>query len=100
MSFADRCIVNIPVPYQTGDDDWVELIKYGINKMMNSFKPEVLIVQCGADSLYNDPHGILSISQNGYLQVIKFINSFKKQQIFLGGGGYNELATAKLWTRM
>ena len=88
------------MPSQSGENDWLELIKYAIERLMTSFDPDIIIVQCGADALYNDPHKLLCLSQNAYLNALSYIQSFGKKQIILGGGGYNELETAKLWTRV
>lgn len=92
--------VNVPLPEFCGDSDWVDICKFGIGNIFDNFDPGYVVVQCGADALFNDPHKSLCISQMGYLTVIDHIKRFNRPMLILGGGGYNEPASAKLWTKI
>merc|ERR1712106_1203510 len=69
-----------------------------IGKLVDAFNPDVLVVLAGADSLYNDDHRALKVKQPGYLELMAYIQSLNRRMLVLGGGGYNDPATAKLWT--
>ena len=99
MCHPGNCI-NVPLPEKVGDDDWTELANFAVTKAVDSFDPDFIVVQCGADSLFNDPHKTLCISQTAYFNVLARIKRFGKPTLVLGGGGYNEVATAKLWPRV
>jgi len=92
--------VNIPLPEQVGDDDWVSLTKYSLKKAFSIYNPDFVVCQAGGDALFNDPHKSLRITQQGYLDIIQYLISTSCPLLILGGGGYNVAATAKLWTRI
>jgi len=100
MSSQTGYAINVPLPEKVGDGDWTELATFAVTKAVDSFDPEYFVVQCGADSLFNDPHKTLCISQDAYFNVLARIKRFGKPTLVLGGGGYNEVATAKLWPRV
>ena len=85
-------MVNIPFKEHIGDDDWVALNRQMIGKLVNVFNPDVFVVLAGADSLYNDDHKALKITQPGYLKLMAYIQSLNRRMLVLGGGGYNEPA--------
>ena len=37
--------INAPLPEHVGDNDWCEIMKFGIDKIMESFDPQYVIVQ-------------------------------------------------------
>ena len=85
-------MVNVPFKEHIGDDDWVALNRQMIGKLVNVFNPDVFVVLAGADSLYNDDHKALKITQPGYLKLMAYIQSLNRRMLVLGGGGYNEPA--------
>ena len=91
-------VVNIPLKEHVGDADWCSLNRQMISKIFDAFNPDVFVVLAGADCLYNDDHRALKVTQPGYLNLMRFIQSLNRRMLILGGGGYNEPATAKLWT--
>lgn len=71
-----------------------------LNKILDKFKPEVIVTQCGGDSLYGDPidfNSPFNLTINGYCECVKLIIDKKIPTIFLGGGGYNFANTSRLW---
>ena len=42
----------------------------------------------------------MNISQAGYINIIQRVKNYGKGLLVLGGGGYNEIATSKLWTNI
>lgn len=55
---------------------------------MTSYRPDALVIQCGADSLSKDKLGHLNLSIKGHAEAIKYMKSFGVPMILLGGGGY------------
>merc|ERR1712131_227521 len=92
--------LNVPLRLNVPDRDWIELNQFGIGHAFKSFQPDIMVIQAGGDSLYNDDHKALKVTSNGYLKVINFILKYRKPTLILGGGGYNEPATSKLWTQI
>ena len=85
-------VVNVPFKEHIGDDDWVSLNRQMIGKLVNVYNPDVFVVLAGADSLYNDDHKALKVTQPGYLKLMAYIQSLNRRMLVLGGGGYNEPA--------
>ena len=92
--------INVPLRQHVPDRDWIELNLFGIGHVFKSFQPDIMVIQAGGDSLYNDDHKALKVTSDGYLKVINFILKYRKPTLILGGGGYNEPATSKLWTQI
>ena len=76
--------INVPLPEHTSDVDWIRLNKFGISNISKTFKPDVIVIQAGGDSLYNDSHKALKVTSNGYLEVIKFILGYRTPTLILG----------------
>jgi histone deacetylase 1/2 len=59
------------------------------NKVIEVYRPEVIVSQCGADSLYGDPIepcGPFNLTVQGYCECIKEILKTRIPTMFLGGG--------------
>ena len=65
---------------------------------MAFFVPDVLVIQCGADSLSKDKLGHLNLSIKGHAECISFMKKFGTPMILLGGGGYTIENVARCWT--
>ncbi|ROT66423.1 putative histone deacetylase 8-like isoform X2 [Penaeus vannamei] len=53
---------------------------------------------CGADAISGDPIGGGNLTPEAFRSCIKHIRNLNKPTLFLGGGGYNKVNAAKLWT--
>ena len=60
-------------------------------EIIYAFKPNAMVVQCGADCLSNDPLGGFNLSPIGIGNCLKKILSKNIPTLFLGGGGYNKV---------
>jgi histone deacetylase 1/2 len=56
--------------------------------VMASYRPDALVIQCGADSLSKDRLGHLNLSIKGHAEAVKYMKNFGVPIILLGGGGY------------
>ena len=55
---------------------------------MDSYRPDALVIQCGADSISKDRLGHLNLSIKGHAQCIEFMLKFGLPTVILVGGGY------------
>lgn len=62
------------------------------------YKPEVCIIQCGADVIVGDPLGGSNLVPSDLIECINIILAQDLPTLFLGGGGYNFSNTARFWT--
>ena len=54
--------MNVPLKKGIQDMVYIELFKKVMHRVMTSFVPDVLVIQCGADSLSKDKLGHLNLS--------------------------------------
>ena len=62
------------------------------------FRPEALVLQCGADSLTEDPLSRLCLSNRAYLEAVNALRPLAPRLLVLGGGGSNPWSVGRLWT--
>lgn len=89
--------VNVPLKYGIVDDDYVRCFKTIISKVFEVYQPEVVVMQCGADSLANDKLGQFNLTLRGHGACVKFVRSFDTPLILLGGGGYTVKNVPLCW---
>lgn len=65
---------------------------------MSSYRPDVVVIQCGADSLSKDKLGHLNLSIKGHGEAIKHMISYGTPVVMLGGGGYTIENVSRCWT--
>lgn len=88
---------NLPVPPGFNDAEMAFLRDEVIVPLITAFAPEVLVVQCGADALADDPMTRLALSNGALWSVIAATASMAPRLLVLGGGGYNPYAVARCW---
>ncbi|XP_066983946.1 histone deacetylase 8-like isoform X3 [Macrobrachium rosenbergii] len=62
------------------------------------YMPDAIVCQCGADVISGDPLGGANVTPEGFKSAIRHVLNLNKPTLFLGGGGYNKINAAKLWT--
>lgn len=92
--------LNIPMPMQADDEQFLGIWPEAEN-FLTQKKPEVILLQCGADSLKGDPITHLHYSEATHAHVTRRLCTLADRHsrgrlLALGGGGYNldNLATA------
>lgn len=89
---------NLPVPKGYNDSEARAVLQGLILPRVEEFQPEALVLQCGADSLLEDPLSRLALSNRAYLEAIRALLPLAPRVLVLGGGGYNPWSVARLWT--
>lgn len=69
-----------------------------MSRIMATFMPDVLVIQCGADSLCRDKLGHLNLSIKGHGECLTYMKNFGLPMVLLGGGGYTIENVARCWT--
>jgi acetoin utilization protein AcuC len=96
--------LNIPLP--PGADDaafhaaWSEVERY-----VEEREPELILFQCGADSLAGDPITHLRFSPEAHAHAAARLRGIADRHargrlLAMGGGGYNRANLARAWTRV
>lgn len=92
------CAFNLPVPKGYNDSEARAVLHGLILPRVEAFRPEVLVMQCGADSLLEDPLSRLALSNRAYLETLRALLPLAPRVLVLGGGGYNPWSVGRLWT--
>lgn len=94
----------INVPFLSGLDDTTltSLFSPIFTKLVEVYRPQAIVLQCGADGLYGDPidsaDQAFNLTLDGYMACVRHVIASQVPTMFLGGGGYNLANTARLWT--
>ena len=110
--------VNFPLRDGIDDDCYETIFRPMISKVMETYQPNAIVLQCGADSLSGDRLGCFNLTLKGNLIIaverandhldvaalaghgkcVEFIKSFNLPLLLLGGGGYTIRNVARVWT--
>jgi len=85
--------LNIPLPPNSTDKTAIALWQ-STEDFIEKFKPEFILLQCGADSLAGDPITQLNLSSDFHAYVATRLSSLASKHcrgrlLAMGGGGYN-----------
>lgn len=95
--------LNLPMPPGATDEiffsHWPVIAEF-----IHRQRPEFIILQCGADSLADDPITHLQFSSEVHYQTAKRISEYAQDNcngriLALGGGGYNRANIADAWVQ-
>jgi acetoin utilization protein AcuC len=99
---AEGTKLNIPMAPWSGDSEFFKAFD-SIDEFVRSFKPEFVLLQCGADCLAGDP-----ITQLSYTSAVHAYAARKMHELAhevcggrllaMGGGGYDPLNVCEAWT--
>ncbi len=89
---------NLPVPAGLNDTEMALIRDELILPLVQAFRPEAIVLQCGADAVEEDPLARLSLSNNAHWAVVSALHPLAPRYLVLGGGGYNPWTVGRLWT--
>ncbi|XP_008120699.2 histone deacetylase 1 isoform X1 [Anolis carolinensis] len=90
--------VNYPLRDGIDDESYEAIFKPVMSKVMETFQPSAVALQCGSDSLSGDRLGCFNLTIKGHAKCVEFIKSFNLPMLMLGGGGYTIRNVARCWT--
>lgn len=96
--------INIPLKPGAGDDEFVDAFGR-IEEFVDSVKPELIILQCGADGLAGDPITHLQYTTRAHGHAAEVLHRLAHKHcngriVALGGGGYNRTNIGNAWTEV
>lgn len=83
-----------------GMDDFTyeRCFKPVISRVIDSYRPSAIVLQCGADSLTGDRLGCFNLTLKGHGMCVDYCLNFGIPVLLLGGGGYTIRNVARCWT--
>jgi acetoin utilization protein AcuC len=96
--------INMPVEPGAGDEEFIDAFGR-IEHFVESVKPELIILQCGADGLAGDPITHLQYTERSHKFAADSLHRLAHRYcrgriIALGGGGYNRANIGRAWTQV
>mmetsp|Transcript_22235 Transcript_22235/g.68621 ORF Transcript_22235/g.68621 Transcript_22235/m.68621 type:complete len:453 (-) Transcript_22235:25-1383(-) len=89
--------VNFPLKDGMDDASYERVFKPVVSKIMEVYRPEAVVLRCGAGSLAGDRLGRFNLSIKGHGELVKFVRGFDLPTLVLGGGGYTIRNVARCW---
>lgn len=90
---------NLPVSRGLNDCEMALIRDDLILPALQAFRPDAIVLQCGADAVEEDPLSRLTLSNNAHWAVVRAIMDLNAPRLLvLGGGGYNPWSVGRLWT--
>lgn len=93
-------LFNLPVPSGLNDSEMALIRDQLIFPQIAAFRPEAIILQCGADAVLEDPLSRLALSNNAHIAVLRGLRDMAPRLMVTGGGGYNPWTVGRLWARL
>ncbi len=95
--------LNVPLEPFTQGDSYFKVLEDVAEPALSWFKPDVLVVQAGADAHFSDPLADLMLTSHDYERIFRRIlnltdHTCNGRVLFTLGGGYALTATARIWT--
>jgi len=100
---AEGLKLNIPLPPYTGDEAYLEAFQQIVPDALKKFRPEIILVQCGADGHLDDRLAHLRLTTRVYSEVVGQMHDLAHQLcngrlLLFGGGGYTLANVPRVWT--
>ncbi|KAL8822405.1 MAG: hypothetical protein Q9191_006856 [Dirinaria sp. TL-2023a] len=89
--------VNFPLRDGIDDKSYKNIFEPVIKAVMDYYRPEAVVLQCGGDSLSGDRLGCFNLSMRGHANCVNFVKSFNLPVLVLGGGGYTMRNVSRTW---
>lgn len=89
---------NIPVPRGFCDDELAFVMAQAVSPLAATFKPQAVVVCCGADALTGDPLSTMCLSNGALWAAVENAIGHAAASVVVGGGGYNPWTVARCWT--
>ena len=96
--------LNLPMPPGAGDAEF-KITFEEVEAYVDAHRPELILLQCGADSLAGDPITHLAYTEAAHAHAAERLRALavrhcKGRLLAMGGGGYDRRNLARAWTRV
>ncbi|KAI4726592.1 histone deacetylase [Aureobasidium sp. EXF-10728] len=97
-SIGNHFALNVPIPKGIDDDQFLHLFESITGRTLEHFRPQAIVLQCGADSLGGDRLGQFNLNIRAHGECLAFVKKAGVPLLILGGGGYTARNVARAWT--
>ena len=89
--------VNVPLKDGMDDESYHKIFRPIIKHLIDWYRPQAILLQCGSDSLTGDTLGCFNLSIKGHADCVKYVKEFGLPMLVCGGGGYTVRNVARCW---
>ena len=89
--------LNVPLKAGCTDTTYKQVFESIMDRVFDYYRPDVVFLQCGADSLIGDILGQFNLSILGHAEAVSYIVNKGYPVILSGGGGYVPENVARCW---
>jgi acetoin utilization protein AcuC len=94
--------LNVPILPGTGDEAYLKAFHKLVPDTVRRFRPEIILLQCGADGHADDRLAHLRLTTNTYEEVVSEMHSLAHEIcqgriLLFGGGGYTLANVPRVW---
>jgi acetoin utilization protein AcuC len=89
--------VNIPLAPFTDDEIYLWAFDQVVPVLVDRYKPDIIVTQLGTDTHHLDPMTQLSLTTEGYSELVKRMRRMSPRWVALGGGGYEMSVVVRCW---
>lgn len=103
---AEGTAVNVALPPGTADGGWLRAFHAVVPSLLEAFRPQLLVTQCGADTHAEDPLASLRLSVDGHRTIYRELRELASRTaggrwLAFGGGGYGLYRVVpRSWTHL
>ncbi len=97
--------LNIPLEPFTESESYLEVLQMGLEPALKWFRPDAMVIQCGADAHHLDPLAEILLTTQAYQKVFTLIRQYVNEYsggkaVYTLGGGYSLDATSRIWAML
>ena len=97
--------VNVPLPPYTMDEAYLNTFEVIVPPIVEAYHPEVIVMQFGVDTHFQDTLGHLALTTRTFSQVARRIHQLAHDNsdgklVIVSGGGYSLYSVPRCWTLM
>ena len=94
--------VNVPIYFNVNDSTYLYAFREIVIPLIQAYRPQVIIIEYGADAHKGDPLVGLSLTTRAYREVAEMIHNLShdfsnSRLIVVGGGGYKPNDVGRIW---
>ena len=98
ISSGKNYAINVPLKKGCSDQSYDYVFKTVFDKTMERFRPEAIVLQCGADSVVGDIIGAFNLTLEGHSKAFRYVLDKGLPTVCVGGGGYTVENVSRCWT--
>lgn len=94
--------LNLPLPRRTDGETYLRAVRHGALRRLRAYRPQILIVQIGADAHFGDPLVRLGLTVATFAELGRLVHEMAHEfcagrLLLVAGGGYKPEAVAWCW---